>query len=637
MSKGKKEATGNRAAACIRMSTDIQAKSPDQQRAEVKRLAESLGLNLVAEYFDAGISGADTKRRERFLQMITDAEDGQFDAILAWDVDRFSRADVLEANAIWYRLREAGVRVFTVNQGDLRLDSSDIGHIITRDITQHGKHAYLVDLSRNALRGALAAVNRGQWPGLPPFGYDRQFYDQNGRPVHRAPFGTKFQKPTEWLVKLVPSEDETAVETVRWIFQQYVEHGEPLNNIARMLNRKGAQSASGGSWWQHTVRTILLNPAYVGDLTYGKFRCGKFHQTTDGGLIGEATQAKRSTAPVIIKDAHPALVSREIFEAARQRIKSESFALGRRGSYPLSSILRCGHCGASMIGYHSDTPATKGLRFYCCSNRGRIGAECRGYSVSAERIERFVLDELVATVLSDENIERMSRRAIEKEAATRKKPGIDSAALERKITALERKIPKGSENILLAPTPQVAEAAGAKLAEWQRELAELKSQREAKPGGKRRRTLNATAETFRKLRDAISDRSNIHRSREALLAIFARIDLFWKLRETSGRDRAYLDRATIRWHGAGQEATEAAERPTFAHSFANESLDQFRQHEVAAEIVRKLAKNGPVSSTRVAKEAGKSKTWALGALRRARLAGLITSAIGGSGGYLPTP
>ena len=80
------------AVAYIRMSSDKQEASPEQQREELKKLAKRDGYRILRWYFDDGISGDATEKRYDFQRMIADAEmKGDFKAILCWDQDRFGR------------------------------------------------------------------------------------------------------------------------------------------------------------------------------------------------------------------------------------------------------------------------------------------------------------------------------------------------------------------------------------------------------------------------------------------------------------------------------------------------------------------------------------------------------------------
>ncbi len=121
---GKPKSKLTPAVAYVRMSSDRQEASPDQQREGVANLAKREDCRIIREYFDEGISGDATEKRKDFQRMIRDAEEkGDFAAILCWDQDRFGRFDSIEAGRWIHPLRQAGVWLVTVAQG--RIDWND--------------------------------------------------------------------------------------------------------------------------------------------------------------------------------------------------------------------------------------------------------------------------------------------------------------------------------------------------------------------------------------------------------------------------------------------------------------------------------------------------------------------------------
>ena len=158
------------AVAYYRMSSDKQEASIGEQREAVERYALEHGYRIVREYIDEGISGDATERRTQFQAMHKAACNGRdFSAILVWDSDRFGRFDSLESGYWVHPLRQAGVKLVTVNEGVV--DWSDFTGRVMHSIKAEGKHQFLHDLSRNTLRGKLAAAKQGYWLGKPPFGF----------------------------------------------------------------------------------------------------------------------------------------------------------------------------------------------------------------------------------------------------------------------------------------------------------------------------------------------------------------------------------------------------------------------------------------------------------------------------------
>ncbi|MEQ8789533.1 MAG: recombinase family protein, partial [Pirellulaceae bacterium] len=269
----------------IRMSTDKQEDSPEQQRAEILKLASRLGYHIVRWYEDHAISGAKTHKRKRFRQMIRDAEEiGDFQAILCWDQDRFGRFDSIEAGEWISPLRRAGVELETVTQG--RINWEDFAGRMIYQITQEGKHHYLVDLSRNALRGMIRFAKQGNLLGMPtPYGYDRLYHDANGKEMCRIRRGEKFRKPRDWTATLVPSAEKAEVETIRWMFKTFAETDRSARSLAVELNKRGVPSPNGREWDFTHIKNILRNEVYVGCLAYGRRAAGLYHQVGDDGEL----------------------------------------------------------------------------------------------------------------------------------------------------------------------------------------------------------------------------------------------------------------------------------------------------------------------------------------------------------------
>src|SRR5437660_1592336 len=79
-----------RACAYLRMSSDQQAGSIEQQREALAVLAGRCGYEVVAEYVDEGISGRKTNR-PGWLRLLAESGSGDWSVVLLWDVARLGR------------------------------------------------------------------------------------------------------------------------------------------------------------------------------------------------------------------------------------------------------------------------------------------------------------------------------------------------------------------------------------------------------------------------------------------------------------------------------------------------------------------------------------------------------------------
>ena len=160
------------------------------------------------------------------------------------------------------------------------------------------------------------AIKRGFWPGGGvPLGY---------RLERRADFdGTGKRDAT---VKIVPE----AAALVRRIFQLRIEFGLGYKTIARRLNDDDKRTQRGSLWTATSIKSILDNPAYKGDLVRGRkgFK-SKFYVGNESGP--EAIGEPGAKVGYEIKDYFPVIVDRETWDAGQRvaRERRKKFAARR--------------------------------------------------------------------------------------------------------------------------------------------------------------------------------------------------------------------------------------------------------------------------------------------------------------------
>src|SRR4051812_11882085 len=99
------------AAEYVRMSTEHQRYSTDNQQMAIHRYAEKRGYQIVRTYADEGKSGLRLDGRDAIKQLLRDVEGrtAGFKAILVYDVSRWGRfQDPDEAAAIELSCKKAG-------------------------------------------------------------------------------------------------------------------------------------------------------------------------------------------------------------------------------------------------------------------------------------------------------------------------------------------------------------------------------------------------------------------------------------------------------------------------------------------------------------------------------------------------
>ncbi len=403
------------AAAYVRMSSDRQEASPEQQREEIEKLADREGYQVMRWYTDAGISGDATKKRTEFQRMIADSERGKFKAILCWDQDRFGRFDSIEAGRWIYPLREAGISLVTVADGVI--DWSDFAGRMLYSIKQEGKHQFLRDLSRNVLRGKLASAKRGEWQGRAPFGYRVE----NKRLV----FG-----------------DAEDVQTVRDIFASYL-GGDSLRAIARHLNAAG-KTRDGKPWIPSTIKRMLCRKTYTGWYRWNDERNGKYHSVADGNVVSPQNNSNPDDW-IVIPDNHPAIVDQQTFDAVQRRLSQRQRRTTPHpngGKFLLTGLLRCGKCGGRMFG---TIPSKTHTACYVCQTEHATGA-CDRNMAKQDELLKHVIDAVVDR-FTDPDVEQRLRDELQKQVKANGSR-TNAATIRRQLSSVDNKLTKAKHRLV---------------------------------------------------------------------------------------------------------------------------------------------------------------------------------------------
>src|SRR5690606_22418673 len=122
----------------------------------------------------------------------------------------------------------------------------------------------------------------------PPYGTQRLVVSPTGE-QRRIGRNEKFPTPPGWTATLVPSDDQSEVEVVRFVFETYTRKSIGLRGVANELNRKGIPSPNGGIWSASQIRDMLSNPCYKGEYHYGRTHTGKFNWFTANGAVPSGT------------------------------------------------------------------------------------------------------------------------------------------------------------------------------------------------------------------------------------------------------------------------------------------------------------------------------------------------------------
>lgn len=306
-----------RAVAYVRMSTEHQQYSTENQACAIEAYASERGIEIVRTYADHGKSGLRLEGRDALQQLLIDVENGQADfaAVLVYDVSRWGRfQDPDESASYEIRCKQAGVAVHYCAE-QFENDGSPISSII-KSVKRTMAGEYSRELSVKVFAGQSRQIGLGHRQGGPAgFGLRRQLIDHTGAFKGILSRGEHKSIQTDRVI-LVPGPLEERV-VVTSIYQQFVEQHRTEQQIADCLNRDGTLTDVGGHWSRGKVHEILINEKYVGHNVWNR-RSFKLKKEYVSNPPESWIRADCAFEPI---------VERDLFEAARQIILTRSARL----------------------------------------------------------------------------------------------------------------------------------------------------------------------------------------------------------------------------------------------------------------------------------------------------------------------
>lgn len=621
------------AASYVRMSNNKQDKSPERQRAGLAEFAAAHGGKLVREfeYADLGVSGWKERERQEFLRMIADAEAGKFKMIFVDEQSRFSRFKHRDSQYYLSRLSRAGVQVWARLE-DRCINADSLEDQILTVVHTETAAKESRDKGYRVLTGKLAGIRAGRVMSGPAYGFDRLVFDADGKQVARVPYGQKFTCPRGWSINFAPSLDTAAIDLVRSIFKAYGNDRKTYTSITRDLNKRCVPTPKGGIAWSTAyVIMVLSNPVYAGHRGYSAKAAGEFYRLDDEGKVSDKAPRRngyRGGHLFVVRNTHEGIISDELFEKCQRRLIEER---GQRQpqsihKYPLSALLRCGHCGGAMNGHYSASVRGSG-RFYRCVGGLIAKRQCRPYSVKAEVVEQFIEKWVRQVVLSPDNLRRIEAAIKEqcKQAAT--KPG--RAAMAKQLDRARAKVEQATKNMLGLSDPQAVRMAQQHIASLVRDRDELTRQFEA-IGNPRTRagSVGAALAELHRAADTLTIRDR-QGWRQAYDALFSEITLTWermsKKRRGQGLSRNKHRLASIEFVYRKGSAMAAV---TPKQVFDAEALGLMETWQRVANEVKRLYKGEPLSSRELSRALKMPEGTLGGALARAKDHGRVKNVCG---------
>jgi DNA invertase Pin-like site-specific DNA recombinase len=442
-----------RVAAYCRVSTEEEEQQSSYE-AQCTYYTDKIMTNpewtMAGIFADEGITGTSTKKRDDFNRMIRRCKAKKIDLILTKSISRFAR-NTLDTINYTRMLRAMGIGVIfeKENINTLDMDSEML-------ITMLGAFAQAESesISRNVAWGKRQAIREGK--------------------VH-----VNFKRLYGYVLREdgIPDIDSEKANVVRLIFERYVA-GDSLRMITYRLNNAGILNPSGEPEWKSaTIRSILMNEKYCGDVLGQK--------TFKEGVIGGKVQKNTGQLPqVLIQNNHPAIISRELFYAVQEETKRRAAAkspstkspTGRSSyasKYALSERLVCGECGTLYRRCTWNGKEQKRIVWRCVSRLDYGKKYCHASPTMDEGpLQEAIMAAVNTRMPQKVDVVTQITDALLQEAVPSRGSAMTLGEVKRRIEELTAEFDQ------LLEQDASGNEADRRFAEISREMAELKRQRE---------------------------------------------------------------------------------------------------------------------------------------------------------------
>lgn len=333
------------------MSTDLQAESPGNQSRQMQTYAKIYGIEIVKTYADLGVSGMTVDKREQFLALVDDVENGrnQFNIVLYLDESRWGRF-VDSRDADYYRMRLERKNVVCQSCDKPLTFTNNIADRIMTILKDESASDYSRQLSRKVFVGQCNLIQKGYRQGGPAgFGLRRMLLDESGNPKQELKFGQRKSLLTERVI-LIPG-PQPEVDKVLWIYDQFTA-GSSEKEIADQLNSEGWVTDFGHPWTRGTVHEVLTNEKYIGNNLFNRTSVKLKSKLTsnpesewvrkDGAFTPVVDAGRFFKAQALIKNRHRKISNDEMLESLKnlqmQRGRLSAMIIDESEGMPPSSL-----------------------------------------------------------------------------------------------------------------------------------------------------------------------------------------------------------------------------------------------------------------------------------------------------------
>jgi len=326
-------------------------------------------------YTDEAFSGYKLGLLDRpsMKRLISDAKNNKFQIAIFKSISRIAR-DTQESLKLLSIFETLNIKVISIEENfNSDKQSSEFFFTIYSALAQEESKKIGIRVSL----GNKSKARSGKW--------------SNSRP----PIGYKVDKETK---KLVYSDNTQHIETIKKIFNLYVNEGLGTFKIAEILNNQQWYTSNNRRWDRSSVAKVIKNRVYIGEIVYGKKRYKPIQKIEGEGKISKTIKINEDDW-VVCKNAHPAIIDKEIFYKAQSILNSRNIGQTfKHVIHPLTGILFCSKCKNGFV-CQKRSFNNKDYRYYICKTYHKYGRNtCSQANINADELEKFIYDDLLSEI-----------------------------------------------------------------------------------------------------------------------------------------------------------------------------------------------------------------------------------------------
>ena len=375
--------------------------------------AKQHDILIIGQYIDRAISGT-TDKRPDFQQMLIDSKKKEWNYVLVYRYDRFSR-DIYASVIHEQELNNRGIQLISATE---QIPETSEGGIL-KGVIQLMNNYYVKELRQKVKRGMRETRLKGNFQG------------------GTVPYGYKLNNKKLEIV-------EEHAKIVNHIYSQYA-IDVPVMSIINGLTARGILYKN-KPFKPNVIYTMLKNEKYTGVYKIDN---------------------------QVYTNIYPQIISNDLFDRVRK--KTEENRIGSKSSqsvYLFRNKLRCGYCGMPISSDTARNNYNTQFQYYKCLGVKKYRNGCIKKTIQKSVLEELLMNAIVEELAKPETFKLIIKNVLQLQENHKKENSNLTNLVNAKIQAQ-----KSLDNIVLAVEQGlITKTTGQRIKDLETQIEELEQQ-----------------------------------------------------------------------------------------------------------------------------------------------------------------